>query len=158
MRGSDRHAVTSSLAPHEALSEVARAVEDWGGRWQPGIDGGRLELPVTAGLRRGVLAGRLAVEGHPAGSRLSLEVEESRWELHRSAVVVLLLGAAGALSVTLWPFFPALLGLAPVGAILAFAAWFLIVSRLRTTGAEEFLEQLAIGEGGGGGIGGRPRT
>lgn len=139
----DGHSVTSPLPPDEALAEVARVVEDWGGRWQPGIGGGRLELPVTAGLRRGVLAGRLAIARHPAGSRLSLEIEESRWQVHRSGVAVLLLGAAGALSVTLWPFFPALLGLAPLGGVLAFVAWFLIVSRLRSSGAEEFLEQLA---------------
>lgn len=137
------HSVTSPLAPPEALAAAGRLVEDWGGRWQPGIDGGRLELPVTAGLRRGVLAGRLAVARDPAGSRLVLEVEESRWELHRSAVAVLALGAAGALAVTLWPFFPGLLALAPVGGVLAFVAWFLVVSRLRTSGAHEFLEQLS---------------
>ncbi|MEZ5330502.1 MAG: hypothetical protein R2991_00295 [Thermoanaerobaculia bacterium] len=146
MKAGDRFSVTSPLTPREALAEAARALEEWGGLWHPGIDGGRLELPVTAGLRRGVVTARLAAASERGGSRLDLEVESSRWEIHRSAVMVLLLGAAGALSVTLWPFFPALLSVAPVGGILAFVAWLLIVSRLRTSGPEEFLAGLAAAE------------
>lgn len=146
MRAGDRHSVESPLSPSQVLAEAARAAGDWGGLWHPAIDGGRLELPVTAGLRRGVVEARVAVAAVGGGSRLDLEVESSRWELHRSAVMVLLLGAAGALSVTLWPFFPSLLSVAPVGGILAFVAWFLIVSRLRTSGPEEFLAELAAAD------------
>jgi hypothetical protein len=146
LSGAVRHAATSPLAPEAVPAAVARLVEEWGGRWQPGIDGGRLELPVTAGLRRGVLTARLAVRRDPVGSQLSLEVEESVWEVHRSALVILLVGGAGALAVTLWPFFPALLRWAPIGGVLAFVAWFLVVSRLRSSGIDEFLEQLAAPE------------
>jgi hypothetical protein len=50
------------------------------------------------------------------------------------------LGALGALPVLLWPLRPEFLALAPPGLVLTFLAWFMVVSRLRTAGAAEFLE------------------
>jgi hypothetical protein len=46
---------------------------------------------------------------------------------------------AGAVLTMLWPFFPQLLPLAPFGAILALGGWFLVLSRLRNSGPDEFL-------------------
>ena len=58
--------------------------------------------------------------------------------MHWQAVVILLFGTAGALATMLWPFYPRLLGLAPLGIVLSLAAWFLVASRLRSSGLEEF--------------------
>jgi hypothetical protein len=138
-----RHTIELEAPPRAALSAVADAVEDWGGLWQPTIDGGRVELPVVAGLRRGRLSGHIAVEPLGAGSRVALTVEESCWFLHKPAVAVLLIGAAGGLVGLLWPFFPSLADLAPLAAFFAFIAWFLVVARLRTSGPRELLESLA---------------
>ena len=137
---SDRPLLTDVAAPPAAvLAGVADAAELWGALWRPTPGGGALELPVTAGVRRGVVRGRLEVEAAPAGSRLTLAVEESRYRVHAASVVVLLFGAAGGLAVLLWPYFPPLLRVAPLAAILALAAWFLVVARLRSGGPEEFL-------------------
>jgi hypothetical protein len=49
-------------------------------------------------------------------------------------------GALGCAGVVLWPFFPRLLPLAPVGFLMAVATWLMVVARLRNSGIEEFLE------------------
>ncbi len=41
------------------------------------------------------------------------------------------------------PFFPDLFQLLPFAVVLSLAAWFLVVSRLRSSGPEEFLGDLA---------------
>lgn len=137
-----RHSVELDLPPGEALAAVAEAVEAWGGLWQGALDGGRVELPVIAGIRRGRLAGHVAVESHGAGSRVVFTVEASEWSLQRPALAILLVGGAGGLVGMLWPFFPALTQLAPLAAFFAFVAWFLVVGRLRTSGPRELLAAL----------------
>jgi len=136
--------------PAVAAEAVAEAAEAWGGSWEPGAGGGRLVIPVTAGLRRGVLVAGVEITRLGAsGARLELSVEERHDQLNRPAVVILLLGAAGALTATLWPLFPRLLSVAPLAVVLAISAWLLIVARLRNSGPEEFLElveQLTAGE------------
>ncbi len=88
-----------------------------------------------------MLGGRLRVRAlGDGGSRLTLEAETARWRVHRSAAAVLVLGAMGAVPVLLWPLRPEFLALAPPGLVLLFLAWFMVVSRLRTAGAAEFLE------------------
>lgn len=77
------------------------------------------------------------------GSEVELLVEETEYHLHRPAVAVLVVGAAGALIGLLWPLYPPLLALAPMGALLTFVAWLLVVSRLRSSGPIEFLELVA---------------
>jgi hypothetical protein len=57
--------------------------------------------------------------------------------------VVLAIGGAGGVSTLLWPFFPHLLELVPLGAVVALGAWMLVVTRLRNSGPEEFLEAVA---------------
>lgn len=124
-----------------ALASVAKAAELWGAEWQPDGYGGRLLLPVTAGVRRGVMKCRLTLEGAGSGhSRGHLVVEEEHHWLNRPAVMILVLGAAGALAATLWPFFPKLLAVAPLAVVLALVAWLVVVSRLTTSGPAEFLE------------------
>jgi uncharacterized membrane protein HdeD (DUF308 family) len=50
---------------------------------------------------------------------------------------------AGGLLTVLWPFFPRLLSVAPFGAVVALGGWFLVVSRLRTSGPDDFLKAVA---------------
>jgi hypothetical protein len=137
-----RHTVELDAPPREALAALADAVEAWGGLWQGGIDGARVELPVVAGLRRGRLSGHVAVEPHGAGSRVAFTVEASRWSLHKPALAILGVGAAGGLVGLLWPWVPELAALAPLAAFFAFLAWFLVVARLRTSGPRELLDSL----------------
>ena len=132
--------------PPLVLEAVERAAEDWGAGWRADDGdrpGGRLELPVSAGLRHGRLTARVEVtHARPdeAASEVTLTAERSEYHLWTPAVVILLIAAAGALLTVLWPFFPeALLPAAPVGAILGLSAWFLIITRLQNRGAEEFL-------------------
>ncbi len=145
-----RHSVELAATPGAALAAVAHAAEDWGGLWQPTIDGGRLELPVLAGLRRGRLRGRVSVEPAAGGSRVTFEVEDDAWSLHRPALAIAAIGGAGGLFGLVSPFLFAayperlreLSSLVALGSLLAFTAWFLVVSRLRTSGPREFLESL----------------
>jgi membrane protein implicated in regulation of membrane protease activity len=96
-----------------------------------------------------VLLGALTVESAGGGSVLRFTVEESHQSVNRPAFVILLLGALGAGTVVLWPLYPPLLSFAPVGVVLALAAWLLVASRLRTSGPEDFLKLVAaIGQEG----------
>ncbi len=137
------HSVEIPHAPGEVLAAAAHAADLWGAGWERAIDGGRLELPVTAGVRHGVLTGRIKVEAAGAGSRVTFSVDQSRYRLNLPAVVVLAFGALGGIGTTLWPFYPKLLAVAPLAVVLALAAWFLVVARLRSSGPEEFLELVA---------------
>ena len=126
------------------MKALAEHAENWGAEWTPRIDGGEIKLPVTAGLRRGVIAGRITLERHNGASRATLDVNGSEWTINRTAVGILLSGALGGLVLILLPFFPKLLQLMPIAVMLSLAAWFLVVSRLRSSGAEEFLDDLAL--------------
>lgn len=134
------------------LKAVERAAEDWGAGWQAGIAGGRLELPISAGLRHGRMSARLDLEGGLAGegvgedgprTRVVLRPERAEYHLWTPAVVMLVVAVAGALLTVVWPFFPKLLPLAPFGAILGLSAWLLIITRLQNRGPEEFLALVA---------------
>lgn len=129
----------------EALAEVANA---WGADWQPEGEpghgtGGRLIMPVLAGIRRGVAAGR--IQSHPQGAstRLVYAVEHLDLHLNHASVGVLLLAAMGGLLTVVWPFFPQLLPVAPFGALLALGGWFLVVSQLQNSGPRELLDLVA---------------
>lgn len=108
--------------------------------------GGRLRVPVNAGLRQGVVSARLWTEPTRDGVCLVVEVEDEVYRLHRPAVGIVSLGAVGALATTLWPFYPPLLGFAPIAAVLALSAWFLVNSRLRSASLHEFLD-LVVDDG-----------
>jgi hypothetical protein len=147
------HAVELALPPERALAVLERTAEAWGAEFEREGEGGALLLPVVAGLRRGFLRGRVSVTRAPGGARLVFAVGESAYRLHRTAVVILVLALTGAVATVLWPFFPRLLVLAPVGLALGLGAWLLVVSKLTNSGAEEFLAEVAA-EGGGAGAAG----
>jgi len=125
-----------------ALAAVTSTVEDWGGEWIAAGDGGELRLPVEAGLRRGFVRGRVAVTGASAGCELALEIVEERWWVHRVAVALLIGAAVPATAGVLWPFFPAVAPLVPLGLVLGAAAWLAILARLRHRGPAEFMAEL----------------
>ena len=134
------HLIRLEAPPTRALAALGDAAEVWGAGWQGAIGGGRLALPVLSGLRRGVLAGRVSVQSAGSGSQVRFEVEESTHQVNRPAAFILIMGALGGLCIVLWPFFPALLAIAPVAVVLAFVAWLLVASRLRNSGPEDFFD------------------
>lgn len=142
------HRVELREDPVAALNLVALAADEWGGLWEShGKRGGRLGLPVLAGLRHGWVAGPVNAEPSAGGTVLTFEVEESRWHLQTASVITLLLAAAGALVTIAAPLVPALWRLVPLGIMLSVGAWLFIVSRLRNSGPEEFFELLAREDG-----------
>jgi len=149
------HGVDLDCPPGNALAAVDKAAEAWGADWQRGIEGGRLGLPVAAGIRRGLARGQIRVERSGAGSRVSFHAEESVFYVQTAAVGILVLAAAGGALTVAWPFFPALLPLAPLGAIVALSGWFLVITRLTTSTPDDFLRLVAeIAAGGQDGDGG----
>ena len=138
------HSLELPEDPRAVLRWVARAADDWGGAWQPRSErAGRLGLPVEAGVRRGWVAGEVEVEATDEGSTLRWRLDKSEYRVDQATVAVLVLAAGGALVTILLPFFPRLIRLVPVGILLALGAWLFIVSRLRNSGPEEFLQDLA---------------
>ncbi|MEM8993240.1 MAG: hypothetical protein AAGF23_00480 [Acidobacteriota bacterium] len=132
----------SALGPAELLEWVGRVADQWDGEWEPADGGGRLGLPVTAGLQRGWLAGRLEVVPAPGGSEVRFEVDKGEMKSDRGSVMILLVGAFGGLVTVVAPFVPALWALVPVGLLLGFSAWFMVVARLRSAGPAEFFAQV----------------
>ena len=137
------------MTPEQALSALRQTVEDWGAQLQPGEDGSvemtgsRLLLPVVAGIRRGLVSGPVEVQPAEDGSRVVFRPEESVYYVQTPSVMILVLSVAGAILTVLWPFYPQLITVAPFGAIMALGGWFLVVSRLRTSGPDEFLTAVA---------------
>lgn len=144
------HHVDIQATHAETLSAVGEAASLWGGEWHRLGSGGALGLPVSAGLRLGELKGQVSTERSAEGTRLVYHVQESHYRLRLAHFVVLLLGGIGGVVTVLVPFFPALVGLVPLAGLLLLLAWFLVASRLSSSGAEEFLDlvrDLAEGEG-----------
>ena len=118
---------------------MAEAVADWGGEWRSEDGAHDLWIPVTAGLRRGFVVARVDSAPEGAGSKVGIVQTESRLGVNRGAAGVLAFGALGGIVAMLWPFFPGLLRVAPVAAILAVVAWLMVAGRLRNSGLEEFV-------------------
>ena len=143
------HTIDLDMPPEQALSALRQTAEDWGAHLQPGEDGSiemagsRLHLPVVAGIRRGLVSGPVEVQPAEGGSRVIFRPEESVYYVQTAAVMILILSVAGAALTVLWPFYPQLMTVAPFGAIIALGGWFLVVSRLRTSGPDEFLTAVA---------------
>jgi hypothetical protein len=133
------HAIDLKVRPDAALSAVRRAAEDWGAELSKEEEGSRLLLPVVHGLKRGLVSGPLRVESTEEGARVVFKLEESQLYVQTASVFILLVAVLGALVTVLWPFFPRLLPMSPFGALLALGGWFLVLSRLRTSGPDEFL-------------------
>lgn len=132
-----------SLPPDQAMAALREAVEAWGGGWREEGDPEEFAVPTRAGIREGYARFRPVVEGTEGGSRLRLELLDQVLRVNRPAAMVLFFGAIGGLLTILWPLHDTLLTLAPVGAILALAAWLLVASRFRSYGPEELLATVA---------------
>ncbi|HEV8632208.1 MAG TPA: hypothetical protein VGV61_17975, partial [Thermoanaerobaculia bacterium] len=122
-----------------ATAALGTAVTDWGGEWTSHGTSGDLRLPVRAGLRHGLLRGRATATGAVGGCELAVEIVEAEWELQRSAVMLLLTAAVTGLAGVLWPFFPPLAPLVPLGLVLGASAWLVILARLENRGPAELL-------------------
>ena len=138
------HVLELEERPDEALAALRRAADGWGAELRKEDSDLWLYLPVVHGLRRGLIAGPVQVEADGSGSRVVFRPEESELRVQIASVVVLLVAVAGASLTVLWPFQPRLLPIAPFGAILALGGWFLVLSRLRTSGPEEFLGMVEV--------------
>jgi hypothetical protein len=143
------HAIDLDLPPAAALAALRRTAEDLGVELQAEGAAPKLHLPVLAGLRRGLISGPVEVLPTAVGSRLVFRPESAVYHVQTQAVMVLLLATAGGLLSLVWPFFPKLLPVAPFGAVIALGGWFLVISRLRTSGPDEFLAAVRVHEGGG---------
>ena len=139
----NEHAIDLDIPPGRAITAVEQTAKDWGAEFVRDGWGGKLHLPVVAGIRRGLVTGPVLVEPSGQGSRVVFRAEESIYYVQTQAVVILVLALAGALMTVLWPFNPKLLAVAPFGAVLALGGWFLVISRLRNSGPEDFLEAVA---------------
>jgi hypothetical protein len=140
----DRFSTEMPCQPTAGLRLVASTAEAWGGLWQAeGVAEGRLGIPVLAGLKQGWVAGPLKVHETGDGCRLEFTVEDSEHKVQKPALFFLIFAALGGLTTMVAPFIPSLLPLVPLGILVAIAAWFLIVSRLRNSGPEEFFADLA---------------
>jgi len=143
MQTGEHHTLDLDVAPGAALVALGETAEAWGAEWERQGQGGKLVLPVLAGLRRGYLLAKVTVDekrGDRAGAHIDLTVEKAELHIHRQAVAILLVAATASIATVLWPFFPALLPLAAPATVIALGAWFLIVSRLKTSGPEDFLK------------------
>jgi hypothetical protein len=136
--GGEHRVELAETLPSEALEVLEQASQIWGGEWQRQGNGGTLTLPVSAGLRHGHVKGEVSAERSGRGSALAFRIERIQYRLHVPAIVILVVGAAGGLLVVFAGFHPPLFELVPAGTILSLAAWFLVVSKLRTRGSAEF--------------------
>ncbi len=133
------HGLDLPVPAERGLEAVAEAAELWGASWRRLGTGGRLALPVTAGIRRGVLEGEVSIRQTESGCRLRYRVESSEYAVHRASAAVLLFGALGGLLVIVAPLYPGhLLELLPAAVLLMLVAWFLVAARLRSRGVDDF--------------------
>jgi hypothetical protein len=139
----EEHAIVLEAPPEKALAAVGQTAEDWGAEFRRDGSGGQLHLPVVAGIRRGLVTGAVEVRLAEGGSRVVFRPENAVYYVQTPAVMILLVAVAGSLLTVLWPFFPQMMNVAPFGALLALGGWFLVVSRLRTSGPDEFLVAVA---------------
>lgn len=133
--------------PEKVLERLSKLAEEWDAAWQwEGPRRGRLGLPLLAGVRRGWVAGPIeavALGADEASTRLVYTVDAESIEIDRATVGVLTISGAFGLLTMIAPFFEVLWPLLPVSIVIALAAWFFVVARLRNSGPEEFLERLA---------------
>jgi hypothetical protein len=122
----------------QALEAIGGAAEAWGAEWTRKGRGGRLQLPVNAGLRQGWIDGQVEAREQAGSTRLAFRLERAEYRVHWASVAVLSFGGAGALLTIIAPLFPALLWeLVPFGVVLMLVAWLLVASKVRHKGVEE---------------------
>ena len=106
--------------------------------------GGRLLLPVTAGLRHGFVVGEIEARESGEATELCYRIEHSEYALHVASVGVLLFGGVGALLTIIAPLFPdQLWQMVPFGLLLMVVAWLMVVSKIRHRSAEDFFRLLS---------------
>jgi hypothetical protein len=140
------HRLELDATPAEALEALEQASEIWGGEWRREGTGGTLTLPVSAGLRHGHVHGQVTTESRGARAEIAFRIERIYYRVHLPAIVILLVGLFGGLLVVFAGFHPPLFELVPAGTFMSLAAWFLVLSKLRSRGSAEFLalvEELA---------------
>jgi hypothetical protein len=136
---SGEHRLELEVTSAEALEALEQASEIWGGEWRREGNGGTLTLPVSAGLRHGHVHGQVTTESRGARSAIAFRIERIYYRLHVPAIVILLVGLFGGLLVVFAGFHPPLFELVPAGTFMSLAAWFLVLSKLKTRGSAEFL-------------------
>ena len=134
------HRVKVRASAERALEATAEAADIWGGDWQYHGTSGTLTLPVSVGIRHGVLRGEVSARQLNDEAEVIFQVQESSHHLHTAGLAVLLFGAFGGLILVAWPFYPVLIPLTPAGVILSLAAWFLVASRVKTRAEGEFFD------------------
>ena len=97
---------------------------------------------MQAGLRHGVLELAVTTVGAGGGTEVTFTEEAAAWRVHRPAAGLLFVALLGSLACVLWPFFPALVPLAPMGLVLGVGAWLVVLSRLRNQGMAELIEDV----------------
>ena len=127
-------------APFWVFEKLAPLADRWGGSFDAKT--GRLELPVLAGLRHGVLIGEVEALAHQGGAKVRLRVSSCHYALDRGSTFSLSLAAVAAFAALVLPFFRQLWPLLPPALAIAIAAWLFIIARLRTSSAEDFLADL----------------
>ena len=127
-------------APHWVFEKMVELADRWGGSFDPRK--GRLELPVTAGLRHGRVAAEVEALARHDGAKLRLKVVESEYQVDRGSTFALAVAAVAAIASLALPFFPHYWPLLPPALMIAVAGWLFIVARLRTSGVEDFLAEL----------------
>jgi len=141
---SDRFTIELDRNPTAAGAAVGEIAGEWDAGWRPDARGGRLVLPVVYGLRHGVVEGRMEIERlGDDRARLRWVEESSRLAVDKSSVAILSIAVVPLVGSIAWPFWPVLFPLVPYAAIFGLIAWWLVISRLRTSGPEEFLRDVA---------------
>lgn len=140
-----RHELRVALTLADLPGALTQAADAWGAEWSAdearlpaSPSGGRLVLPVVFGLRRGVLVGRVDFAPAGDGVRLVWQLEESHLELQRASVAILAFTVLALVPALAWPFNLKLFALLPFAAVMGLLAWWLVLSRLETSGPEEF--------------------
>lgn len=135
------HVAEIGRAPLWVFAQLARQAEAWGGSFDE--KKGRLELPVLAGLRHGLVIAEVEALAQRGGSKVRLKILESHYQLDRGGTFALAIAAPAAVAALALPFFPRFWPLLPPALVLTLAAWLFIVARLRTSSVEDFLGELA---------------
>ena len=125
-----------------ALEAVENVAELWGAEFEKLGTGGKLETPVAAGLRRGIVEAEVETRSAGSATHLTLRTTKESYQLQGRELVVLLMGAAGGLFMVIVPFAPHLFDLLPMAGILLLLAWFLVASRARHRNLRDFLQEV----------------
>jgi hypothetical protein len=130
--------------PDAALRErVERFAEDLDGAAEFEGGGARLTFPVKHRFYRGTVAVRLAWELGPEGTILRAETDTAGAGVNAAGRSLLIAGAAACLPWILWWFFPSLMPLVPLSAMVVFLAWLGVGRRPSFFTPDFFLRALA---------------